>query len=93
MSNKLVLRTTESMNKAGYRMLAWVSIIVGNFLASSGFITDIWVTDTISKGGLSDLSAFSSIYTFCWVLVLGGIIMIVIGIGLIWRAHQASAKA
>jgi hypothetical protein len=93
MPNKLVIGMVESMNKVGYIMLAWVSIIFGNFLSFSGFITDVWVSDTVRRGGISDVSAFSSIYTLSSVLVLGGMILIVVGIVFIWRAHRASVKA
>jgi len=77
------------MNKAGYRMLAWLSVIAGNFLASTGFIINLWVTDMIHRGELSNPSASSSIYTYISLLVFVGIILFVIGIGFIWRSHQS----
>ena len=93
MPDRPILGTIESMNKAGYRMVAWLCIIAGNFLAFCGAVTNMWLNDTISRGGLSDPSAFSSIYTYASVLVVGGIILIVIGIGLILYARQAIARA
>jgi hypothetical protein len=91
MPNRLVLGTIEKMNKAGYRMVAWLCMIVGNFLAFSGVVTDMWLTNTISRGTLSDPSALSPIHTYISVLVFGGIILIVIGIGFIWRARAHSS--
>jgi hypothetical protein len=86
--SKLVVGAIESMNKQGYLMIGWLCVIVGNFLAFSGVVTNTWLTNTINREGLSDVSAFSSIYNYASILVFGGIVLIVLGVCFVWRARS-----
>jgi len=82
----------ENMNKTGYRMIAWLCLIGGNFLAFIGIATNMWSANTIGTAGLTDTSALASIYTYTSILVVAGITLIAIGMGLIWHTRTPTVQ-